>query len=358
MNILFIAKPLGKQGNGVVSALRTEVLELQKIADVALYNIGVPLDSDVADTMFEGAQYGSISALPEPFCKPDIVVFEEVYKLDYFALYNECLKNCIPYVIIPHGCLVTVEQNKKKLKHVAANFLIFNRFIRKAAAVQYLNEQEKGNSRFRCRKTVIIPNSVEYKERKYERDGDVFKFTYVGRYDITVKGLDLMVDTFIALKEWCRENSVMLELHGPIDNNPDLALLEEKIKAADCGDFIKIGDAVYGDEKERVLQSASVFIQTSRNEGQPMGIIEALSFAMPCVVTYATSFGEYCDKNGCGIGVNFDGQELAAAIKKIYTDKQFFSECCENARENMKKDFDIKAVARRTLEIYKELISK
>ena len=43
MIILFIAKPLSPKGNGVVSALKTEVLYLQKIANVALYNIGVPL---------------------------------------------------------------------------------------------------------------------------------------------------------------------------------------------------------------------------------------------------------------------------------------------------------------------------
>lgn len=358
MNILFVAKPLSPKGNGVVSALKTEVLYLQKIANVALYNIGVPLESDIADTMFTPADYPTISSLPEPFCKPDIVVFEEVYKLDYFKLYNECLKNRIPYVIIPHGCLVAVEQNKKKLKHVAANMLIFNRFIRKAEAVQYLNEQERDASAFKCRRRIIIPNSVEYRERKYDIDRDTFRFIYVGRYDITVKGLDLMVDTFIDLKDWCRENGVVLELYGPIDENPDLELLSGKIATAECDDIIKIGGAIYGDDKDKALQSASVFIQTSRNEGQPMGIIEALSFAMPCVVTYATSFGEYCERNNCGIGVNFSKEELAAAIKRIFTDKEYFELCRKNAVENMKKDFDTKAVAENTLRIYKDLLSE
>ena len=358
MKILFIAKPLSKKGNGVVSALKNEILYLQKIADVALFNIGVELEKDIAETVFTLSKYQTISELPEPYNKPDIIVFEEVYKLDYIKLYNECLRLKIPYVVIPHGCLVTNEQNKKKLKHMAANILLFNRYLRKAEAVQYLNEQELGNSKFRCKKTIIIPNSVEYKERPPKIETGTFRFVYVGRYDVTIKGLDLMIDTFISLKDWCRENKVVLELYGPIDENPDLEALKQKIADADCKDFISVNGPVYGEEKAEKLGRASVFIQTSRNEGQPMGIIEALSFGLPCVVTYGTSFGDYCNKNKCGIGVNFSKEELSTAIKNIFSDKEYFATCQINAVENMKKDFDVKAVAEDTLKIYKELISK
>ncbi len=356
MNILFIAKPLSKSGNGVVSALTTEIRHLQEIANVALFNIGVELENDIAKTVFNAPQYQTIASLPHPFSKPDIIVFEEVYKIEYIKLYNECLKAKIPYVVIPHGCLVTIEQNKKKLKHIIANMLLFNRYLKKAVAVQYLNEQEKNNSKFKVRKTVIIPNSIKFEERKHERDTDIFKFIYVGRYDITVKGLDLLIDTFISLKNWCIENNVVLELYGPIEENPDLDLLRAKIKDSDCSDIITINGPVFNEEKAEKLQKSSVFIQTSRNEGQPMGIIEALSFGLPCVVTNETSFGEYCNKNKCGIGVNFSKEELTAAIKEIFTNKEYFNECQENAITNMKKDFDLEAVANLTLETYKNLI--
>jgi glycosyltransferase involved in cell wall biosynthesis len=356
MRILFIAKPLSKNGNGVVSALKTEIQGLQKIADVALFNIGVELESDIADKMFYVDDYQTISDLPAPYNKPDLVVFEEVYKLDYFKLYNECVFKKIPYVVIPHGCLVTNAQNDKKLKHMAANILIFNRYIKKAAAVQYLNEQEKNNSKFKCRKAVIIPNSIEYIERQYQTNTDIFKFIYVGRYDVVIKGLDLLIDTFIALKQWCRENKVMLELYGPIEENPNLDALYEKINEEACNDIIKINGPVFDEEKFKKLQEASVFIQTSRNEGQPMGIIEALSFGLPCVVTYATSFGEYCNKNRCGIGVNFSKEELSSAIKEIYNDKEFFEKAKANAMINMKQDFEINIVAKKTLDIYSQLL--
>lgn len=356
MKILFIAKPLSIRGNGVVTALKAQLLYLQEIADVALYNIGVELESDIAKTVFSVDKYQTIGELPSPYNKPDIVVFEEVYKIEYVKLYLECLKRKIPYVVIPHGCLVTNEQNKKKLKHMAANILLFNRFIKKAVAVEYLNEQEKSLSKFKCKRTVIIPNTVEYKERKYQTDKETFKFIYIGRYDINVKGLDLLTDTFIDIKKWCLDNNVVLELYGPIDENPDLEALKTKIEAAECGEIIKIGGAIYGDEKEKKLQQASVFIQTSRNEGQPMGIMEALSYGLPCVVTFATSFGDYCNINKCGIGVNFSKQELIKAIQEIYYNKQYFEECKLNAIQNIKKDFEIKSVAEYTLDEYKKLL--
>lgn len=356
MKILFIAKPLSKRGNGVVSALKNEILYLQESAQVALYNIGVELDSDIANTIFKGCDYPTISSLPEPFNKPDIVVFEEVYKLEYIKLYNECLKNKIPYVVIPHGCLVEREQSNKKLKHMIANILLFNRYLKKAEAIEYLNEQERDASKFKCKRKIIIPNSVEYKKRKYKKDTSFFKFIYIGRYDVKVKGLDLLINTFIDIKDWCLENNVILELYGPLDENPNFDLLREKIKVSKCQKIIKINGAIYGDEKEKKLQEASVFIQTSRNEGQPMGIIEAMSFGLPCVVTYATSFGKYCNDNKCGIGVNFSQKELTEAIKKIFEDEEYLKLCEKNAMTNMKKNFDIKSVTKLTLDTYKEII--
>ena len=101
--------------------------------------------------------------------------------------------------------------------------------LKKAAAVQYLNEQERANSKFRCKKTVIIPNTVEFRERTQDIDQSLFRFIYVGRYDVTVKGLDLMVSAFISLKDWCRENNVVLELYGPIEENPALDALKKEI---------------------------------------------------------------------------------------------------------------------------------
>lgn len=355
MKILFIAKPLSGKGNGVVSALKNEILHLQKIAEVALYNIGVELDKDIAENIFTSAKFPDISSLPFPYNKPDIIVFEEVYKLEYIKLYKECLKINVPYVIIPHGCLVSMEQNRKKLKHIIANILLFNRFIGKAVAVQYLNKQEQQSSEFKSQKNIIIPNSIEPGQIISQPNYNPFNFIYIGRYDIEIKGLDLLIDTFITLKDWCLKHNVVLNLYGP-ENTENTNILNSKIQESDCCKTIKINGPVYAEEKFRKLQEAAAFIQTSRNEGQPMSIMEALSFGVPCIVTYATSFGEYCNENNCGIGVNFSKDELTNAIKEIYNNKTYREICKQNAFLCARRDFDIKKVATHTLEMYKSLI--
>lgn len=358
MKILFIAKPLSKSGNGVVSAMESELKYLQKKADVALFNIGVELDKTIVENMFNIKDYKKIRDLPFPYNNPDLVVFEEVYKLEYIKLYNECLRKKIPYVVIPHGCLVEVEQQNKRIKHIIANILLFNRYLKKAEAVQFLNEQEKNNSKFKYKKSIIIPNSIDYVKRTYKRDDSKFKFIYIGRYAVRVKGLDLLIKTFVSLKNWCTENNVVLELYGPIDENPELELLKEEIKNNKCTNYIKINGPVFGSDKAKKLQEAKVFIQTSRHEGQPMGIIEAMSYGLPCLVTYETSFGEYCNQNKCGIGVNFSEEELKKAIISIFNDKKYLKECEKNAIVKMKENFEIKKVTDITLNIYEEIVSK
>ena len=356
MKILFIAKPLSSKGNGVVSSLKTEIQYLQETENVALYNIGVSLDKEIVNTLFDINNFKNINSLPEPFNRPDLIVFEEVYKFEYIKLYKECIKLKIPYIIIPHGCLVTIEQQKKRIKHFVANILFFNKFIKNARAVEFLNIEEKISSRFLYKKYVIIPNSIEFRKIKYKRNKKIFKFIYVGRYAVVTKGLDLLINTFIEIKDWCENNNVILELYGPIEESEELNNLKRKIEDNNCKKIIKINGPIYNEMKEKKLQEATIFIQTSRNEGQPMGIIEALSYGIPCVVTYQTNFGTYCDDNKCGIGINFDSGELKKAIYKIYNDKDFFEKCKKNSIKSVKRDFELKKVTKLRREIYKNLI--
>ena len=120
-------------------------------------------------------------------------------------------------------------------------------------------------------------------------------------------------------------------------------------------EIIILNDAVYGDEKKKILSNAYAFIQPSRWEGQPMGLLEALSFGLPCIVTFGTSFGEYINNNRCGIGINFDQKELFGAIKKIFDDVEFRNECAKNTKI-ANDDYGWESVTRKCLMQYEGLI--
>lgn len=54
-------------------------------------------------------------------------------------------------------------------------------------------------------------------------------------------------------------------------------------KVADVilGDMVKVSNPISGQEKVDVLLKSDVFIQTSRYEGIPMGILRALFYVIP-----------------------------------------------------------------------------
>ena len=50
-----------------------------------------------------------------------------------------------------------------------------------------------------------------------------------------------------------------------------------------------IVDEIAGKAKEELLLNTDLFIMTSRLEGHPMGLIEALAYGVPCLVSRGTN---------------------------------------------------------------------
>ena len=350
MRILHVTSLRNQNGNGVAVAVTKYFEYERRIADVAVFNME---DNFISDSFsYSAFNYKNISSLPDGFNAPDLVIFIEIYKSAYLKLYRECINNKIPYIIIPHGCLTSLAQNRKRIKKKIANFLLFNKFIKNSLAIQYLSEYEKDNSIKSNHKFVISGNGIDAEERnKNFRNKN---FIYIGRYSIEHKGLDLLVDTVVANKKWFLDNDVRVVLYGR-DSNNDYKRLRDLIMTNNVSEIIILNDAVYGDEKKKILSNAYAFIQPSRWEGQPMGLLEALSFGLPCIVTFGTSFGEYINNNRCGIGINFDQKELFGAIKKIFDDVEFRNECAKNTKI-ANDDYGWESVTRKCLMQYEGLI--
>ena len=114
---------------------------------------------------------------------------------------------------------------------------------------------------------MLIPNA-----QKEVFGEDNVKFLYIGRLDAYHKGLDLLIEACRIKAEFMREHNCTLEIYGP-DLNGRAAHLEELIREADVADFVKLFGPISGEEKEKKLLEGDVFIQTSRFEGMPLGIV-------------------------------------------------------------------------------------
>lgn len=336
--------------NGVAVAVADYFNYEKGLAEVAIYNA----KDDVVSNEFSYniSDYKDISALPDGFSSPDIVIFHEVYKPVYLSLYKECIKKGIPYIVVPHGCSTRLSQRRKWLKKKVANVLLFNRFVKKSLAVQYLNEGERDCSIYKNHKYLISGNSISIKKSKNKfKNKD---FVYIGRYSIRHKGLDLLAESIAKNKKWFRDNNVRVQLYGK-DSEQERQKLEKMISDRGISDLLLLNDAVYGDVKQKILLGAYVFIQPSRWEGQPMAVMEALSYGLPCIATFNTSFGDYINEKQCGVGVTFNADELFMAMKQMFEDEKFRNKCAKNTKV-IERDFFGPDVAKRCINDYRGML--
>ncbi len=356
MTILHIVDVKNAKGNGVAEAVKKYIQFESVQNDVYVYFL-----DDVFETVSKKQFLYTTSQTIEDIVKQInhddlIIVFNEVYKPKYIKLYKECLKFNIPYVIIPHGCLVTDAQNKKKIKKVFGNIFLFNSFIKNASAIQFLNDREEKQSNFKYKKSIICGNGIVKSNLKNDCDNKNKDFIFIGRYDIQTKGLDLLANICKNNKDWFINNNIKIQLFGRTSGN-DMDLLKELINKLEIEDVLKVNGPLYGKDKEEMLLRSYAFIQTSRHEGQPIGILEALSYGVPCVVTYGTSFGEYINENHCGLASEFDENEVFENIKKLVSNEELRKSLSSNAYNCVNKDYDWTKVIEKTTNEYKKIIS-
>ncbi|SDX58968.1 Glycosyltransferase involved in cell wall bisynthesis [Ruminococcaceae bacterium YAD3003] len=291
----------------------------------------------------------------EDFPNPDIVVFHECYRKAYLKLGKRFVSEGIPYIVIPHGELSNDAQKKKHLKKVTANILLFNKFTNNALAVQCLSQREFDNTNF-GKKKIIATNGVAIPdERKENFNQYKTRIVYIGRLDSFHKGLDLMIDAARIAHDKMIATDTTIDIYGP-DIHGEYAHVEELIKMAGVSDVVNLHGAVTGDKKRAILLDADLFIQTSRFEGMPLAILEALSCGLPCLVTRGTTLGERIEEAKCGIMAETDSESIAQKLIQIIDERSSFKEMSDNAVRFVDKNFSWNSVAKDTIRQYTELL--
>ena len=111
-----------------------------------------------------------------------------------------------------------------------------------------------------------------------------------------------------------------------------------------------------GKDKERALLDADIFIQTSRHEGMPMGILEAMSYGIPCLVTEGTTLGEYVNEVDAGWASANNAEEISNILLLASEERDRWKIKGNNGRNSVRDDYSWSNVANFILSEYKALI--
>jgi glycosyltransferase involved in cell wall biosynthesis len=133
----------------------------------------------------------------------------------------------------------------------------------------------------------------------------------LARYDTYHKGLDYLSLLASALPE------VDILVYGVPDHN-ETELIAAVVRSAPPNFSLK--PPIMGIEKQRVLATASLYVQASRWEGLSISLIEALGVGVPVVVSQQVADTVPIEERGMGLVMSPDPWLAAATIRDLIAD--------------------------------------
>ena len=351
MVVLHIAKIWNSSCSGVDVVVPQHVTSQSRICDCSLYNISENrIDADLKQLFLNGDF--DIKKFASPFNHPDVVVFHEIYHKEYIKIYKNLLKNKIRYVIVPHSQLTRDAQKRKRLKKIVANILLFDSFIKHASGIHFLSNYELSNSKHR-NNSFVVPNGMFDKQNKKTFHQTHLRFRYIGRLESYQKGLDILIEAISMVHDDIIDSGAKFDIYGP-DIKGRFLKVQQLITKHNVADVVSLHHEVTGEEKKTILLETDFFIQTSRFEGMPMGILEALSYGVPCLVSEGTTLSELIRNYYAGLTSTNDSRSVADMIRNALKDKCLEEES-RNAHSLIREVFEWDNVSSRCLEHYMKI---
>ncbi|MGE9963658.1 glycosyltransferase [Fusicatenibacter saccharivorans] len=330
MKLLHITATHLNPAGGVPVVLKELVSEQNKIDGFSARVLSLKASVDKMDSIyFDELQGGTFSEYINDF-SPDICILHSFYYIEYNNVVKELKKKKIPYLIEPHGSFGKSAMDKSRLKKFIANHTIFRKQIVNSIGYVFLNKEEYNDSIYHKKHDIVIPNGVCTDDIEHGYQNKKRSFYFIGRYDVSHKGLDYLFDALDILES--EGEHLHVDFYGTgseeqckyvnhrIDNYHNLV--------------VKNNGPIYGSDKKIQLEQKGIMLLVSRYEGFPMTVLEAWKYGNPCIVTPGTNvYAETRDTN-LGWVTALDSREIAKTIKcanREYSDsKEKYITNCKN----------------------------
>lgn len=286
----------------------------------------------------------------------DGVVLHGVYNPPNVGMSRLLCRLGIPYIFLPHDPYPPALQNHHRFRKLVYWKLFEERMIKRAAAVQLLDEGHEGFLRnLGCQVPIFShPNGCESEtlnllkgEPHVPGSRKIPQLHYLGRMDRNHKGLDLLIEAFSKV---VGEHSAKLCLTG--NDWFDREGLEKQ--AADLGISNQVEFRGRRPEPSIQLQADSdLCVLTSRFDGFGLTIVEAMLAGRPVVVSRAAGVAGHVEKSRGGWVVEPTVAGIVRGMNEALEARDQWPEMGERNREYVLNFLTWEQVAKATLASYR-----
>ncbi len=203
-------------------------------------------------------------------------------------------------------------------------------------------------------KIVIIENAVEIpaqsisEQNFYSKPKVITTFT---RFNYQKNSLQL-IEIFKELKERKAGQFFKLALLGTGEEEAEIKKMAKDNGLSEI--FVFSGTV---ENPGKYLEDSFCYISTSRWEGMPLAILEAMSYGVPVIATNVVGNNDLVEDNETGFLYNIENpKEAAGLIIELSEDFELWKSFVKKSREKIIKHFSLKKMAGETEKIYNSIV--
>lgn len=335
----YFKKTQGYSYNVLASEIQTDIFKKKK--EIVIINF--KKFSDIFDNN---------NSLKDVINSANIVHVHGLWRAINLLVVFYCIQLNKDFFIHPHGMLLEPSLKNKGLisYYLKKILLIFFNYTygNNLNFISITNQEiESILNFFPKSKNIFIPNPVtEYNQSNKIRDLKK-RFIFFGRIH-SIKNIDLMITSFMRAS---LSNQWELEIYGiPDDLNYEMKL-RDKIKDIKN---ISIKSPVFGEEKNKILQSSWANLLLSKSEVLSLSVLESASLGLPSLVNKNIQIDKFDEHEGevTTLGI----KEISEKIVNI---SKWSNEIRKQKGEKLQKfiseNFNIEKIKEKYLPVYSNL---
>lgn len=261
---------------------------------------------------------------------PDIVLISQASNWDGVDWMNRCLESGIPYATLSHSASEYFWPNESQLRKMreGVNGAIHHYYV--SDANKQLSEKQIAAP---ISPASIVRNPVRVSRTKIIEWPVILeevRLAFPARYELHDKGQYLLLEV-LAMEKW-RSRALSISLYGA---GPHQKIIEELVHFYRLTSVKIVG---YEKDVEKIWAAHHGLILTSRVEGLPISIVEAMLCGRVCLVTDAGGNKELIEEGVTGwVAPFYSVASIDEMLEKMWAKRKLLSEMGVEAREQVLK---------------------